>query len=332
MKYKRRLAALLAASLIALVSCTAQDIPVTGQSKSPEPPKGDFSYSTWGMSKEDVSRVEAYSDMTISDDTAESSLTYKATLYEYDFSLSFGFTEDKLNVISIVSDDNGYQEADFTAIVKGVSKTLGEPDLKDSSFASWDNDRTMVIAVIDDDGMIGLSYMDNNIELPQTPDFRNTTWGMTQEEVKKVEIDVEWVNLLDRENVLTGTAETAGMDSMIAYTFDSDGKLQRAVVLFTESHTSENLYIDDYYEVQEKLTEKYGEPKLDKKIWNDDLYKDDENDWGFAVSIGDLAYGSTWESNATQIALQLKGDNYSCQISILYEDVNNPLKSNSFGL
>jgi hypothetical protein len=53
-------------------------------------------------------------------------------------------------------------------------------------------------------------------------------------------------------------------------------------------------------------------------VWKDDLYKDDKSEWGFAVSLGHLAYGASWETSATKIEIMLLGDNYEINLFLSY--------------
>ena len=67
------------------------------------------------------------------------------------------------------------------------------------------------------------------------------------------------------------------------------------------------------------LTKKYGKPKMDfPGVWKNDLYKDDKSEWGFAVSLGHLAYGASWETSTTKIEIMLSGDNYKINLILSY--------------
>jgi len=49
-----------------------------------------------------------------------------------------------------------------------------------------------------------------------------------------------------------------------------------------------------------------------------DLYKDDYSDWGTAISLGHLLYFSTWETENTEIASILTGENFDISCVIEY--------------
>lgn len=66
------------------------------------------------------------------------------------------------------------------------------------------------------------------------------------------------------------------------------------------------------------MTKKYGKPDLDKIVWKNDLFKDNKQDWGTAISVGHLVYGAEWNTPTTQIIMMLHGDNYKITLIIGY--------------
>ena len=138
---------------------------------------------------------------------------------------------------------------------------------------------------------------------------------MSREQVKATE-DKEPNSEIDTTVVYK--VKISGRDYICGYTFLED-KLYNSGYMFIGKHTNENLYIDDYENLKETLTEKYGKPKTDKMTWVDDLFKDDKSEWGFAISLGDLSYRSTWETPTTYITLVLLGDNYEIDLILAYD-------------
>ena len=150
----------------------------------------------------------------------------------------------------------------------------------------------------------------------ENANLRNVSWGMTMSDVQDAEKEAEFIGKFD-DNLLYKTSVN-GLDFKLGYYFIDD-KLYNAAYILDETHTSENQYISDYENLKAILTEKYGIPNIDKVIWKDDLYKDNQNDWGFAVSIGDLAYLTQWQSHETKIGIFLAGDNYDVALGIVYD-------------
>ena len=146
--------------------------------------------------------------------------------------------------------------------------------------------------------------------------FRKTRWGMSKEEVKQSEGREP---TYEEEDGMAYTGEKiADLEVCLFYYFLED-KLYRAAYQVTEKHAFENKYIEDYKKLKELLMKKYGEPFVDREIWENDLYKDDPERWGFAISIGHLKYVAGWATDSTEIGLMLAGDNYEINLMILYQ-------------
>jgi len=146
-------------------------------------------------------------------------------------------------------------------------------------------------------------------------DFRETNWGMSKEQVKATENKKPD---LEEDNVLAYKVKINGDDYFCAYSFLED-KLHNAGYAIAEKHTNRNFYIDDYKKLKEILIKKYGKPLTDRTTWDSDLYKDDRSEWGFAVSLGHLSYGATWETSTSHISLGLNGDNYKINLLLEYD-------------
>jgi hypothetical protein len=147
-------------------------------------------------------------------------------------------------------------------------------------------------------------------------DFRKANWGMSKEQVKATEDkkpDIDADTALGYSNIMIG-----GEPFTCVYLFLED-KLYHSGYSPFVTHTNKNLYIDDYENLKETLTKKYGKPKSDKVVWINDLYKDDKQEWGHAISRGDLSYVATWETSTTEIVLTLSGDNYRVVLIIGYD-------------
>jgi hypothetical protein len=55
----------------------------------------------------------------------------------------------------------------------------------------------------------------------------------------------------------------------------------------------------------------YGEPQLDRVVWDNDLYQPLPDYWGVAVMIGHLHYHAAWETAEGTITLELTGNRHS---------------------
>ena len=143
--------------------------------------------------------------------------------------------------------------------------------------------------------------------------FRRTAWGMSKEQVKEAEKEIAY----ESETILGYEGGILEFDCRIGYIF-TGGKLVRAKYIVEEEHSNDNQYITDYKTLRTALSKKYGEPLESNRIWLNDLYEDDPQRWGFAVSIGHMRDHTRWETPQTIIFLALQGDNYEILLAIEY--------------
>ncbi len=146
-------------------------------------------------------------------------------------------------------------------------------------------------------------------------DFRKTNWGINKAQVKITE---KGKIVKEDENLIAYQGNISGLDCFIFYIL-AEGKLVRAKYAFTETHSNKNDYIPDYNSLKETLIKKYGKPIEDSHLWKNDLYRDDNQNWGFAVSLGHLVYFADWETSTTNISLALYGENYEISLAIEYQ-------------
>jgi len=151
--------------------------------------------------------------------------------------------------------------------------------------------------------------------------FRKTIWGMNQSEVTQSEEGVsKFLKDYSEESRLFFQGDASGIPCYIFYEF-SEGKLTQTAYWFyslDKSHDDKDVYISDYFNLKEKLTKKYGNPSIDKQIWDNDLYKNDSKKWGVAISLGHLYIITGWETSVTEIGLVLNGKDNGVNLYILY--------------
>lgn len=146
-------------------------------------------------------------------------------------------------------------------------------------------------------------------------DFRNVTWGMSKDEVKMNEIEMlsyDGNDDLSYSNVLIN-----GLNTTILYSFIND-QLCVAGYIFEENYINQNNYIVDYDDLKEILISKYGNPTKSDVYWINDLYRDEYQYWGIAVSMGYVEFSSSWELPNTRILLYLRGENFETTLTISY--------------
>jgi len=155
-----------------------------------------------------------------------------------------------------------------------------------------------------------------------TVGFRKALWGMSKEQVQGGESSkLEGEQKLSGEmlglEVLMYGSSLAGLDCLIVYYF-ADNMLTKGRYIIREQHSNKTQFVHDYNNVKRQLTQKYGTPTADETLWLDDLYQDDPDDYGLAVSIGHLRYWVEWKPIETFIQAVLSGDNYDISFWIEY--------------
>lgn len=158
-------------------------------------------------------------------------------------------------------------------------------------------------------------------------DFRKANWGMSVEQVKASEDKKpDFEGDIASGFILSYEVQIDSKDYYCVYFFLED-KLYNTGYAFSENHTNKNDYIQDYDGLKGLLIKKYGEPNKKRLLsiydreeiyWGYELYKDDESNWGLAISVGELSYVSIWETPTTEIELILDGDNYEISLRIVY--------------
>ena len=146
-------------------------------------------------------------------------------------------------------------------------------------------------------------------------DFRASSWGMKTADVLTLESDEPIYSSADR---LTFSIDVANIEARLFYNF-IDNILVDAGYHFTEEHSNDNKFIDDFDKVKSILQRKYGEPDEEVSHWSSDLYKADEDMYGFAISAGELTMAAIWNTERTTISLVLFGDNYKITHAVLYK-------------
>ena len=148
----------------------------------------------------------------------------------------------------------------------------------------------------------------------ETATFRSTTWGMYLVDVKGTE-DQDPIE--EKPDRLIYETEVLSLPAFVIFFF-VENKLVRARYGFTPSHTNENDFIQYYSQIKDALKEKYGQPAKDTDAWRNRLYQDDPEQYRFAVSLGHLVYSAKWQTETTDIHLNLFGENYNLNLFIDY--------------
>jgi len=150
-------------------------------------------------------------------------------------------------------------------------------------------------------------------------DIRKSTWGMEKADVKKSE---SLQLMREGQNFLEYKFKLIGIDSKIVYKFAADKsgrpKLSGAQYGIEQDDVNPARFFDDYKTLKAYLRQLYGFPVSDENNWSNDMYKADEKNWGFAISLGFLTCKATWKNARTRITLNLAGSNHILSTNIEY--------------
>lgn len=155
--------------------------------------------------------------------------------------------------------------------------------------------------------------------------FRQTLWGMSKEQVRLKET-AELIKEQKGDGATSGLdilmfkSNINGLNCIIGYYF-ANNRLTRARYLITEEHTNNNSYIDDFNQMKSGLSSKYGKPERDQLLWTNNLYKDNPDEYGMAVSAGHLKYVAEWYPEESAIQLLLTGDNFKITLWVEYAGI-----------
>ena len=164
--------------------------------------------------------------------------------------------------------------------------------------------------------------------------FDGYKWGSPREDIAANEITSDMREHFDYINGDTAIYiyddSVAGYNADITYRFDKFGKLNSGEYRLREKHNDKIEYYNDFCDLVELYTEKYGQPYYEKEDWENDWYKDEPSKWGLAISAGHLDITKEWkDSNGNYITMRLWGYDYNVVTSIDYDFSGFTFESNT---
>lgn len=147
--------------------------------------------------------------------------------------------------------------------------------------------------------------------------FRKLSWGAHRLDVKQSEPSVAW---LEDDGYLGFESALGGNECLVVFVFLND-MLVRGKYVFSQKFANDNTYLSKFDEFKDMLQKKYGVPDSDNEYWLNDLYQDDYQSWGMAVSAGHMSRFTMWVDGATKVCLSLTGEGYQCDLSIEYSSI-----------
>jgi hypothetical protein len=151
--------------------------------------------------------------------------------------------------------------------------------------------------------------------------FRNTYWGMNQDQVVGIEGSPDQSENSGGLAVIQYAKNISNMDCMVGYVF-ADNKLAKAKYSFIARYEDKNQYIRNYNKIRDILLEKYGKSEKERILWKNKTYKDDRSNWGLALGLGHLEINSHWQDADTKIQLRLHGENGRVFLAVMYSGLD----------
>ncbi len=147
--------------------------------------------------------------------------------------------------------------------------------------------------------------------------FRNTRWGMTKEQVLRIEGEPDRLENSEGLDIIQYPQRILNMECLVGYVF-AENRLAKAKYSFLGKQGDKNQYVLEYQNIKNILIRKYGRPLSEKALWSDPLYKGDDSNWGLAISQGHLELNSRWRDNETEILLRLSGGGNRLSLIVEY--------------
>lgn len=152
----------------------------------------------------------------------------------------------------------------------------------------------------------------------KSQDIRNCKWGMTKKQVLSIEKSKLSTNSKD---YLSYDVNMDGDPYALIYNFKNDSLISGMFIFSPQQDISPNTYYEYFLRISNKLKIKYGQLQ-DMTKWKNDLYKGDIQNYGNLVSIDHVDFEHVFMTEKTKIMLQLVGENYGCNLGIIYKNLN----------
>ena len=297
-----------------------------------EEAKYDFRKTNWGMSKEQVKATENkkpdFEDNTM--------LSYEVTISEKDFECAYLFLEDKLYGSGYLffgehTNKNLYID-DYEELKEILTKEYGKPKIDK---VTWKND---LFKNLESSNELISELKENIKEKEKRIEKLRDRLTREKEDLeqeytdqlsilaeKKAKLDASLAEkekiLLDKDKekeqfIIRLEEEVKEYKKNISRLYNEIANLK--VQLTKEKKDLEKEYADKLSELREEKIELRTLLAEKEAEYTNRLSLLDEQSQGLAISIGDLAYGASWETSTTKIELMLSGDNDKIKLILSY--------------
>jgi len=294
--------------------------------------KYDFRKTNWGMSKEQVKATEDKKP-NFEDNTM---LSYKVTISEKDFECAYLFLEDKFYGSGYLffgehTNKNLYID-DYEELKEILTKEYGKPKIdkvtwKNDFFKNLESSNELISELKENikENEKQIKKLRANLTKEKKDLEQEYTDKLSILAEKKAKLDASlaekekiWLDK-DKEKapfIIRVEEEVKEYKKNISRLYNAIANLK--VQLSKEKKDLEEEYADKLFELREEKI-KLGTLLAEKEAeYANRLSLLDEQSRGLAISIGDLAYGASWETSTTKIDLMLSGDNDKIKLILSY--------------
>ena len=147
-------------------------------------------------------------------------------------------------------------------------------------------------------------------------DFRNVTWGMSQEEI----IEVEGTPVESSDKKLIYNIEISGVDLVLVYEFIED-ILVKSKFVNNENYMDDSHYYDDYKTLNNSLERVHGNPNEEIANWDMEMMEAMYSE-KLGFQIGVVEFVTTWEKERMRVIHVLtKEDIFDSTHGFVYESL-----------
>ena len=173
---------------------------------------------------------------------------------------------------------------------------------------------------IDDSFNSGLDLSDGLETLsPEEADFRNLKWGMSKEDV--VYAQGTGYREPDENTLYYTRVREEDYPADAEYTFE-DNKLVKGIFYIFNNKEDTPVSVNDYYELADVLSERFGTPYLKDTVYaNDEDKTDSLEKQAELIMQNKLQIRTAWSLNKTELRLVLFRKNGALCIGLQYKQV-----------
>lgn len=145
-------------------------------------------------------------------------------------------------------------------------------------------------------------------------------WGISKNQIIRSEGRPFSQESRDGLEILRYRKEIMNKKWQVEYVVGEQGLITTRYQLL-ENYFNKSLYLEDYNKLRLHLTEKAGDPRSDKVLWQNPVYEKQKEDPGSALANGHIVFASEWVFRDTSVKLKLAGEQNIIVLNAEVQDV-----------